>query len=95
VRHDQSHEPDEPADRDPRRRHQRGRGQEHAAPPDHVDAEVGRRLLAQQQRVEQPGARQDQRAPESDERQRDEELRPARGREAPQQVEDDLRQLRT
>ena len=65
VRHDQPDEADEPADGDRRRRDERGeREQDPALAPD-VDAEVGRRLLAEQQAVERPGPEHDQRCSRS------------------------------
>ena len=55
VWHDEPDEADQPRHGDPGRRHERGeREQDHALPPD-VDAEVRRRLLAEQEPVERRG----------------------------------------
>ena len=55
VRHDEPDEPDQARDRDRGRRHERREAQEDRALPADVDAEVGRRLLAEQEPVERRG----------------------------------------
>ena len=91
VRHDEPDEADEPADRDRGRGHQRGEGEQDPPLAPDVDAEVGGRLLAEQQAVERPRPEQDQRrSPMSDDRQRAGQALPGRVREAAEQVAEDL-----
>ena len=58
MRHDEPDEADQPADRDGRRGHERGQAEEDRPLAPDVDAEVRRRLLAEEQPVERsaPGA---------------------------------------
>ena len=68
VRDDEAHEPDQAADRDGGRRHQRRERQQHRPLPAHVDPEVAGRLLAEEQRVERARAGHDHDRPDHHDR---------------------------
>ena len=59
VRHDEPDEADEPCQRHGRRRDERGQPEEDGALAAHVDAQVAGGVIAEQQRVERAGARED------------------------------------
>ena len=71
-----------------------GEAEEDRALPAHVDAEVARRVIAQEQRVERAGTREDEAAADDDDGQAHGEALPVGLGEAAQQVEEDLAQVR-
>ena len=90
VRHDEPDEPDQPADRDRRRGHERGQAEQDRPLAPDVDAEMGRRFLAEEQPVQRPRPDEDQDRPDRDQRDRPGELAPRGVLEAPEQVGEDL-----
>ena len=90
MRDHEAHEADQPADRDRRGRCERREAEQDRPLPANVDAEVGGGLLAQQEAVQDPGAKQDGPAGDEDERRRNGEPHPRGSIESAEEVAEDL-----